>query len=163
MAEGRPGPANHRGSPGARPASGECQVWNGGVVQGRRPGPSDCASPAARGPRDSRIIYGDRNDPRNRESYERNRQIYERNREIYQRNHQVYRPSDRVFSRNGQRCVRQIERNGAARTFCADGDHDRDDRIVARAEHREDQSDRRFEHFDNNRFKFKKHDDRHHH
>ncbi|MEP6495485.1 MAG: hypothetical protein ABJF01_22550 [bacterium] len=119
------------------------------------------------GPVNHRSTYGDRVDPRDRA---------------------VYQPTGRVFTINGRRCVRETGRNGAVRTVCADGDHDRDDRTVARADHRNDRGnghhygwinkdkDKRDKHdkfdrkrdkqFDNRfdqRFDKRDHDGRHHH
>jgi hypothetical protein len=131
MAQGR-GRGNGGVPPGQRPAAGMCRVWIDGLPPGQQPAPTDCRTANARVPRNGQVIYGDQTDPRNRR--------------IYQSNGQVVRT-------NGQQCVQRADRNGVLRTICADGDHDRDDRIVARAA----QDDRRFDQNAVNGKKHKKH------
>jgi hypothetical protein len=132
MAQGR-GRGNGGIPPGQRPSAGMCRVWIDGLPPGQQPAPTDCRTANARVPRNGQVIYGDQTDSRNRR--------------IYQSNGQVIRT-------NGQQCVQRADRNGVLRTICADGDHDRDDRIVARAAR---QDDRRFDQNTVNGKKHKKH------
>lgn len=71
----------------------------------------------------------------------------------------IHQTNDRVVTINGRRCVQTPGRFGTVRTVCADGDHDRDDRIVARADRRDDRRfDDRFDHrFDRRDADWKKH------
>jgi len=46
----------------------------------------------------------------------------------------VYMSNGQIVTINGRRCVQRTAMDGRVHTICADGDHDRDDRIVARAE-----------------------------
>lgn len=126
MAQGR-GRGNGGIPPGQRPASGLCRIWIDGVPPGQQPAPTDCRTANARVPRNGQVIYGDQTDQRDRRIY----QTDQRDRPIYQSNGQV-------VTINGQRCVQRPDRNGVIRNICADGDHDRDDRIVARADRRDD-------------------------
>jgi len=98
--------------------------------------------------RNGRVIYGNQTNDRNRG---------------------IFTSNDRIFvNRDGRRCVQQIDRFGHRQTVCADGDHDWDDRVVARAEHernrQRDMDDRRWKHkydkhHDDRRFdNYKRHD-----
>lgn len=116
--------------PGQRPAAGLCRIWLDGVPPGQQPAPTDCRTANARVPRNGRVIYGD---------------------QTGQRNRQVYESAGQVVTINGQRCVQRPDRNGTVRTVCADGDHDRDDRTVARADRQNDGR------FDRNAVSEKKH------
>lgn len=129
--------------PRTRPAAGLCRVWIDGLPAARQPGPMDCATAQARVPRNGRIIYGDRVD--------------QRDPRINQRDPRIRQTNGRVVTINGRRCVQTPDRFGILRTVCADGDHDRDDRIVARAERRDD---RRFDHRNAD---WKKHKNKHKH
>jgi hypothetical protein len=116
MAQGR-GRGNAGIPPGQRPAAGMCRIWIEGVPPGLQPAPTDCRTATARVPRNGQVIYGDQTDQRNR---------------------RIYQSNGQVVTINGQRCVQRADRNGTVRNICADGDNDRDDHIVARADRRDD-------------------------
>ena len=44
--------------PGQMPPAGLCRVWIDGVLPGRQPRPTDCATARAHAPANSRVIYG---------------------------------------------------------------------------------------------------------
>ena len=116
MAQGR-GRGNAGIPPGQRPAAGLCRVWIDGVPPGLQPPATDCRTANARVPRNGRVIYGDQTDQRNR---------------------RIYQSNGQVVTINGQRCVQRPDGNGRIRNICAGGDHDWDDRVVARADRRDD-------------------------
>ena len=85
---------------------------NGGVPPGHQPAPTDCATAAARVPRNGRIIYGDGTTDRRGTIYDRNGRI------IYGRDGRVINPNGQP---SGQRCVQRVDVNGRIYTVCDDG------------------------------------------
>ena len=90
-AQGR-GNASTGYPPGFRPPAGMCRVWIQGVPPGRQPGVTDCVSARASAPRNSTVIYGDRDD---NPTFRRQAGIYSRT----------------VYDANGNRVVQRIQRN----------------------------------------------------
>lgn len=107
MAQGR-GRGNGGIPPGQRPPAGMCRIWIDGVPPGHQPAPTDCATAAARVPRNGRIIYGDG-------TYDQRGSIYDRTgRIIYGRDGGVTQPGT-------QRCVQRVDVNGHVYTVCDNG------------------------------------------
>ena len=102
--------------PGQRPSAGLCRIWIDGVPPGRQPQPTSCAYARTHVPRNGRIIYGSGTNGRDG---------------------RIFTTNDRVVNVNGRRCVQRQDRFGRLQTVCADGDHDWDDRVVARSERAE--------------------------
>ncbi|HEU4787433.1 MAG TPA: hypothetical protein VFS57_08500 [Gemmatimonadaceae bacterium] len=111
MAQGR-GRGNGGVPPGHRPPAGMCRIWIDGVPPGHQPAPTDCATAAARVPRNGRIIYGDGTTDRRGTIYDRNGRI------IYGRDGRVINPNGQP---SGQRCVQRVDVNGRIYTVCDGG------------------------------------------
>lgn len=107
MAQGR-GRGNGGVPPGQRPPAGMCRIWIDGVPPGHQPAPTDCATAAARVPRNGRIIYGDG-------TYDRRGSIYGRTGQI------IYGRDGRVIQPGTQRCVQRVDVNGHVYTVCDNG------------------------------------------
>jgi hypothetical protein len=113
MAQGR-GRGNGGVPPGQRPAAGMCRIWIDGVPPGHQPAPTDCATAAARVPRNGRIIYGD--GTYDRGTYDQRGQIYGQNGQI------VYGRDGRVIRQpTTQQCVQRVDVNGRVYTVCDNG------------------------------------------
>ena len=108
--------------PGQRPPAGMCRIWIDGVPPGHQPAPTDCRTAVRNQPPNSRIIWGDNTDPRDRNVYA-NDQRDRRDRDrggVYRRdsNGDVYDPSCVDNDRNGW-CDYHPEVRSSVRT----GDH----------------------------------------
>jgi len=55
--------------PGHRPPAGMCRIWIDGVPPGHQPAPTDCQTAVRNQPRNSRIIWGDNTNQRERNVY----------------------------------------------------------------------------------------------
>ena len=112
--------------PGQRPPAGMCRIWIDGVPPGHQPAPTDCRTAVRNQPPNSRIIWGDNTDRRDRNVYDDDRRDRDRRDrdDVNRRDSRgdTYDPSCVDNDRNGW-CDYHPDVRSGTRTGDRTGDH----------------------------------------